>query len=372
MSFFEKVTDRISNARSSFQALPRWKQLSIGIVSIGIGYTIYKKLKPKKEEKELEYYPNVPHFTANKIVSCSNKLGECCIWDDRKQLLCWIDYENQQFWTYDPKTKQSKSYDLPEKPGSFALCEDGSLFFCFGSGPAFYDIETQTMSKKLYEFEPDVRSRMNDGRCDRNGRFICGGVVKFNMKATNIFTKTIQMFENIYIYNNHKSSIHRINTDLSHQVLVRNVLCSNSICFSIDGKTMYYTDSFARKINKLDYYNDERIPDNEQIFSDKYKGFADGSCVDGKGNIWNASFGIGKVTCFNEKGDVIMVVDVPEKCVTCCAFGGENMNVLFITTLNGSMFGLGKSGGDLYAIELPIDVKGCKENRFKGTPLQLQ
>ena len=139
------------------------------------------------------------------VVNCNNKLGECCIWDDRKQLLRWIDNKKSKFWTYDPKTNKSKSYDLPENIGSFALCEDESILICFKSGPAFYDPSTEKLSKKLFEFEPDRRTVMNDGRCDRYGRFVVGSVMDFHTEATNVFTK-ITIFQNIYMYNYEKIS----------------------------------------------------------------------------------------------------------------------------------------------------------------------
>ena len=370
MSLLTTVTNRLNDLKCTFVRLPRWKQITIGVVSFGIVYKTYASFKPKQTEDKAEYYPNVPHYKAKMVVNCNNKLGECCIWDDRKQLVCWIDNNGSKFWTFDPKTNKAKSYDLPEDPGSFALCKDGSILICFKSGPAFYDLSTGKFSKKLFKFEPDRRSVMNDGRCDKYGRFVVGGVMDFHLGATNIFGTIRDLCKNIYMYKYGKrSSIYRIDEDLSIQHIVGDIMCANSICFGLDGTIMYFTDSFKKGIRKLNYFEDKKIPTNNQVFSDKYKGFADGACIDANGNLWSAQFGNGTIGCFDKNGDIIMVIDVPEKHVTCCCFGGEKLDTLFVNTLDGSMFGIKdtpKDVGNLYAVKLE-NVKGCKENRFKGT-----
>ena len=174
----------------------------------------------------------------------------------------------------------------------------------------------------------------------------------------------------MYKYGN-RTSIYRINEDLSTQHIIGDIMCANSICFSVDGNTMYFADSFKKGIRKLDYFEDKQIPKNDEIFSDKFKGTPDGACIDANGNLWSAQFGNGVVACFDTNGDIIMVVDVPEKNPTCCCFGGEKLDTLFVTTLDGSLLPLNNNGsvkdvGNLYAVQIE-NVKGCKENRFKGT-----
>eukprot|EP01084_Bolivina_argentea_P151145 263850_1 len=372
MWLFTNMSAQLNDAKTRYENTSRWKKVIAGIVVVTAVYKLYSYNKRNAKVKDVCYYPNVPHFKAKKILDCKTQLGECCLWDDRKKLLCWIDNVGKKFWTYDPITKESKSYDCPECPGSFAFCEDGSYLFAFETGPSFYNIKTQKQSKKIFNFEPNKNTKMNDGRCDRNGRFVVGGMVKFyGTKDDNIFMKWINYFRNIILFSGKTtSSIYRINEDLSVQLLVENIKCTNSICFNLDGNLMFYTDTIGwlndSKIMKMKYYNDKQIPSNTQIFTKNCK-YPDGSVIDSDGNIWSAHCGVGVVSCINKNGKVVLVVDIDDKYPTCCTFGGENLDILFITTLHpGNMQIVEKGWGALYAIKIP-NVNGCIENRFVGT-----
>ena len=53
--------------------------------------------------------------------------------------------------------------------------------------------------------------------------------------------------------------------------------------------------------------------------------------------IWNAEFNAGKVVRYDKNGDVDMIIHVPEPYVTCATFGGDNLDVLYITTSTSRM-----------------------------------
>eukprot|EP01084_Bolivina_argentea_P166380 288857_1 len=296
----------------------------------------------------------VSTFKAKLIVNCNNKLGECPIWNDRTNELCWIDNLGKKFWKYNPTNKQLKSYNLPECPGSFCLCNNNSILFAFENGPAFYDINTNTMHKRIFHFEPNKKTKMNDGRADRNGRFIVGGMRKYKSKDL--------------------TAIYRINHDLSYQKLIDDIKCTNSICFSLDGQSMYMTDTFGYyknpRIMKYEYTSDYRMPFNPIVYT-KHCQAPDGSCIDSDGYLWSAQCGKGKIIRYDKYGNVNMIVEVPEYYVTCCAFGGENLDTLYVTTLDPTDMYPDPSRkatptiGGLYAVHLPI--KGVKENRFGST-----
>ena len=107
---------------------------------------------------------------ADLILDCDNSLGECPLWDDKRQLLCWIDCKKSIFWRFDPITNKSEEIQLPEIPGSFAICEDGSYLFAFEYGPAYFDVDRQRIIKRVFTFEPGLKTKPNDGRVDRQGQ----------------------------------------------------------------------------------------------------------------------------------------------------------------------------------------------------------
>lgn len=322
----------------------------------------------------------IPEYTARMVLDCRNVHGECPIWDDRHQKLYWIDILDQKFWKYDPITQQSSSHSLPDRPGSFALCQfnDYHILFAFKSGPRFLQIAEDPFSdvypynNPIFEFEPDLPTMMTDGRVDRQGRFVMGG---YNIMKGNDKNKPI-------------SNIYRLNSDLSHQVIIQGVAATNSICFSLDGKTMYMTDSRfpdGQKIMQYEYYEDEKkLPANSKMFTkwmdeEKYTNdengnrcSIDGSIIDQDGYLWNAEFNGGRVVRYDENGNVNMIVNVPEPYVTCATFGGKDLDMLYVTTSSARMSDEEKNKyehfGALYAVKLP--VKGCKENRFDDSQKQ--
>ena len=312
----------------------------------------------------------IPQYTAKVVLDCNNIHGECPIWDHRKQKLYWIDILNEKFWKYDPVTNESFSHSLPDRPGSFALCHnnDDYVLFAFKNGPRFMDIESfECIGDTLFQFEPNLPTMMTDGRVDRNGRFVVGG---YNLLKGD---ERLQKISNIY----------RINHDLSHDIIINNIAATNSICFSLNGDKMYYTDSRftdGQKIIQCDYFNhDDRMPINERVFTkwvdeEKYhndqNGYhcsIDGSIIDKDGYLWNCEFNGGRVTRYDHDGNINMIINVPEPYVTCCAFGGKDLNVLYITTSSARMKDEEKSQyeqvGALYAIKL-ADIKGVEESRF--------
>ena len=172
----------------------------------------------------------------------------------------------------------------------------------FASGFAFYDPATGTRedSRHLNLIEP--RTRLNDGRTDRQGRLIAGG---FDEK------------HGAFI-----SSVVRLDPDRRVTKLFDGVACANGICFSPDGDTMYFADSPATKMWSFDYDPQSGAVGNRRDLStfDGQPGLPDGSCVDAAGCIWNAQWNGGRVVRFTPDGRVDQIVPVPVPNPTCVSF----------------------------------------------------
>jgi hypothetical protein len=120
--------------------------------------------------------PSKELFIPKLVVNCKNIVGECPIWDDLRNQLLWIDIEGCKLYLL--KMDGSLiTVRLPERPGSFALCSSNKrILLSLESGFAFYyfnDSKLERLYCKDYERVKDTRS--NDGRCDREGRFVVGG-----------------------------------------------------------------------------------------------------------------------------------------------------------------------------------------------------
>jgi L-arabinonolactonase len=156
---------------------------------------------------------------------------------------------------------------------------------------------------------------------------------------------------------------------LTHEAIIDDIQVTNSICWSPDGKTMYLADSPTCTIFQHDYDVETGGISNKRIFRRLDVGVPDGSCNDSQGNVWNAVWrsGEGKsfVQCYNQDGDVIYTVELPDNTsqLTCCCFGGPNLDVLFVSSASINV-DVEKEpfAGSLYAVKLGIS--GRRESRF--------
>lgn len=62
-------------------------------------------------------------------------------------------------------------------------------------------------------------------------------------------------------------------------------------------------------------------------------GAADGATVDSEGYLWNALVYAGKLVRYTPEGKVDRIIEMPVKKVTSVMFGGENLDVLYVTSM---------------------------------------
>jgi L-arabinonolactonase len=235
------------------------------------------------------------------------------VWDDRAGRLYWTDIESRALWRLDPVSGRPETWAMPEKVCSIAFRRTAGLLIAFETGISFYDLESRA-EKRIVDVEPDIPvTRLNDGRCDRQGRFIVGG---FDPSEKGL------------------SGAYRLDADLSIHRLFGGLSSANSTCFSLDGKTMYYADSPQAAIWAFDYDIDTGVPSHRRVFCDfkDQPGIPDGSVIDAEGCLWNAQWNGARVVRYRPDGSMERVIEVPCRNPTCVAFGGRDLDTLYITT----------------------------------------
>jgi L-arabinonolactonase len=285
------------------------------------------------------------------VVDCQNTLGEGPAWSVDEQKLYWLDIEKSELWRYDPETGETKAWKTPERAASFAFREKGGLLVAFESYLAFWDPETGKTTK-LKVMEPDLATtRMNDGRCDRQGRFIVGGMDESG-KSERI------------------SNVYRVDRDLSVHKIISGVACANSTCFSPDGRVMYFADTPTGEIWAYDYDTNTGDISNKKVFANfsDQPGTPDGSIVDSEGFLWNAQWNGHRVVRYRPDGTMDRVISIPVMNPTCLAFGGKDLDVLYVTTarylMTPEQIKAEPLSGGLFAVM--VDVKGLNEPKFCG------
>ena len=156
------------------------------------------------------------------------------------------------------------------------------------------------------------------------------------------------------------------------RILLTGIAISNSICFSPDGRQMYFADTPHRMIVRYDLDPDSGSISNRQLFARTPPGvYPDGSHVDANGHLWNAQWGSGKVVRYAPDGTISGTIDVPASHVSCVAFGGVDLDLLFVTSARQDLSPIQLAGephaGDLFIYQL--NIKGLADARFGATAL---
>lgn len=294
-------------------------------------------------------YRRTPRATLAVDAKCL--LGEGALWCAKTGRLYWTDIEGARLWRHDPAADQHLSWCMPERLATFALTADPRLLLIGLAGRlAFFDLATGEISP-IADIEPGLNTRVNDGRCDRQGRFVFG---------TKDEAATPQPVGGFY----------RLNRDLSIERLpLPAPAISNSIAFSPDGATMYFCDSPTREIRACEYGVDGHVGPS-RLFARLADpdGEPDGSTVDAEGGVWNAQWGAGRVVRYDTAGRETARVDVPARQPSCVALGGPRFGTLYVTTarvgLDAATLAAERGSGGVFAATCAW--RGLAEPAFEG------
>ena len=285
------------------------------------------------------------------IVAVGNTLGEGVLWDTRGQRTWWTDIQERRLYRYDPLTRQLEQFLVPLRLGSFGLVGDSDrIIAAFESGFAFYRPESGQLDWIEQPGHAAANMRFNDGRVDRQGRFWAGSMVE-GAGASDA---------KLYCLASGAPGA-------TSEVRLTGIAISNSICFSPEGRQMYFADSPRREILRYELDPVTGAISNRQIFARTPHGvFPDGSHVDAQGHLWNAQWGAGQVVRYAPDGTISATINVPATHVSCVAFGGANLDLLFVTSarqeLSAGQLAVEPHAGDLFVYRL--NVRGLADARF--------
>ena len=284
------------------------------------------------------------------VVDCGNVLGESVRWDARTRRVLWADIDRAELWWLDPATSEVGKIDMPERLCAFAARRSGGLLVAFASKLAYFHADWGVTVPIPDSGPGETDTRWNDGRCDRRGRFLIGSSYEGSAGKR---TASLWQFDGV-----------------GRKRLVSGVRVSNAICFSPDGKTMYFADSIEASIWAFDYDEESGSIANRREFCSlqDQPGVPDGATVDEAGYLWNAQWGGGRILRYRPDGSVDRIVELPISQPTCVSFGGPDLSTLYITS---ARLGLSREqlereplAGSLFA--LTPGVKGLPENLYAG------
>lgn len=272
-------------------------------------------------------------------------LGEGPVWCAREQALYWVDIRAPAVRRL-AEDGEVTSWEMPEQVGSIALREAGGILVALKSALSVFDPVTGAVSKVADAPGHHAGLRFNDGKCDRQGRFWVG-----TMRAGATAAP---------------GTLYRLD-DRGCVAMLDGIEIPNSLCWSPDGRTMYFSDSPKRVIWAFPYDPATGEIGERRVFA-KFDAplVADGGTVDAEGYLWSANYNGWRVTRLAPDGTVDRIVPVPASNITSCAFGGPDLGTLYITSayqgLDDAARGKQPAAGGLFAID--VGVKGLPEARY--------
>ncbi len=291
--------------------------------------------------------------TAELVLDARNGVGESPVWLQAEQALYWADIPAKNLHRY----KQGdglQTWQASEQIGCIAPHAQGGFIAGMESGVFHLRLcEGGVLQETLLIAiqHPVEGMRSNDGRCDRQGRFLIGTML-MNMASS-------RQEGSLVCYKN--------SSEL--QTMVSGLYTANGMAFSPDGRTMYHSDSHPKSqlIWAWDYDIATGTPSNRRVFVDMnlYPGRPDGAAVDADGCYWICGNDAGLIHRFTPEGKLDQSLAVPVKKPAMCAFGGADMKTLYVTSIRPANVELADQplAGGVFALR--PGVQGIEESFFQ-------
>ena len=241
-------------------------------------------------------------------------MGEGPLWAAGEKAIYWVDIVGKKVHRYGVADGARRSWRFETAVTSLAERRQGGLAGTVRDGFAFIDLEAGAFEPIAMPEADLTENRFNDGKVDENGRYWAGSMDDGEKSET--------------------GSLYRLDGDLSLHKMDENYSITNGPAFSLDGKTLYHTDTAKRTIFAFDCSEGGAIS-NRRVFVELVaaeEGYPDGMTVDSEDCVWLAHFGGSRITRYSPEGKVIQVIAMPVPNITSCTFAGSDLDMMYITT----------------------------------------
>ncbi|MGA2479611.1 MAG: SMP-30/gluconolactonase/LRE family protein [Spirochaetia bacterium] len=284
-------------------------------------------------------------------IPSQNNCGESPMWDPRQSRLYWVDTEKPTLSSYTPASGAKSVAECdwlvqcigPRKSGGWvAVVRDGFALLEKDRGKGKF------LGNPI-EGKPELT--MNDGAVGPDGRFYAGSLNKDVLEAP-------------------AGALHRLDPDGTIHTIETGLVLPNGISFSPDGKTMYVTEMWARRITAFNFDARKGTVSRRRVLITlpEEEGYPDGLIVDAEGFLWSAHWQGFRVTRYDPDGRKERIIEVPVPTATCMVFGGKALDTLYITTgkkgLTPEQLQKFPQAGDVFAVE--PGITGRLEPEFAG------
>ncbi|GLV59246.1 gluconolactonase [Dictyobacter sp. S3.2.2.5] len=290
---------------------------------------------------------------AEHFLTMTNQLGEGSFWNADQQKLYWLDIKQKRFFRMDTRTKQYETFNVGAQIGVMAPRSGGGQVMATDEGLACWDDRAEELTIVANPLQGQANRRFNDGNIDIKGRFWAG-----SMCDPPDTCPTPQC------------ALYRLDPDGSLHMMDEGLGMPNGLVWSPDNRILYLTDSPQQVIYAYDFDPETGAIEHRRPFVQTHgePGVPDGLTIDSEGFLWSVRYNGWKIIRYDPSGKIEREVSVPVPHPTSCAFGGKDMNELYITTawneLNAEQRRQSPQSGDLFYLQ--TDIKGVARRPFAG------
>ncbi len=269
------------------------------------------------------------------LAAADSVVGEGPVWDGSAGRLRWVDIMSGRLNSTDPDTGDTASQTVPTLVGAAAPRASGGLVLATREGFATVDgPEGPGLHPRLDVLGPG--ERMNDAAVDPWGRYWAGS-------TTMDFAAG-------------RGALHLLEPDWSSRVVLDGLTLPNGLGWSPDRRTFYLVDTMPGDILRFDVDPRTHLPTDGRLFHhvDGARGIPDGLTIDATGCLWVALWGGAAVLKLSSEGDEVGVLEMPVQQPSSCAFGGLDLDRLFVTSArDGLRVADYAPDGSLFVIDSP-------------------
>jgi sugar lactone lactonase YvrE len=269
-------------------------------------------------------------------------LGEGPWWDTAEQILYWVDSYASRIHAARLGEGTVASLTTPGEIGFAVKTASGGLLAGCRDGLYRNQTATEGAWQLLWpgDWNPSTL-RVNDGKCDRQGRLWFGTLHDTESEAI--------------------AELYRLNGSEPLSML-DGITVSNGLGWSPDNLLMYYADSVTHSIMAFDFHPSTGDMCNPRIFAtDPGPVQPDGLTVDADGCVWSAKWDGSKVIRYAPDGRIDRTISMPVSRPTSCMFVGSDLRTLAITSALPDVPDSEPLAGSLFLTD--VGVEGLPETR---------
>jgi sugar lactone lactonase YvrE len=305
-------------------------------------------------------------LAAEPLVRGKNILGEGPLWVVSSGRLLWTDILAKCLYSLDPDTGEPLRHELASYVACMGETEFGEIIAASGLGwLLFHGVLSEHETIAGIPFDA-ASVRFNDGKIGPDGAFWVGTMDLNGRDFIGALYRLAAGCTGNSGSRQDRTVLSAGTTELCTEVgeVEKGLTISNGIGWSPDAGSMYLTDSKDCVIYRYDFDRERGIIENQTVFvqDTERTGVPDGLAVDAEGNLWSARWGAGAVICYDPKGHERARIELPAVHVSSCCFGGEALDILYITTARYGLANPGTLDGALFACDRA--GKGAEPYRF--------